>query len=68
MSTDVPLDAWNGSRRSTTSTACARRNAMIAARGMRQYTSRRHHDASGELVGVTTLTRLGHRSPEHVDH
>ena len=43
-----------------------RRNEMIAARGMRQYTSVARHEATGALVGSTTLTRLA-GLPEHID-
>lgn len=43
-----------------------RRDEMIAARGMQQYTSVARCDATDELVGSTTLTRLA-TLPEHVD-
>jgi GNAT superfamily N-acetyltransferase len=66
MSTDVPLDELEWEPEVYDVDRMRRRNAMIAARGMWQYTSAARHDGSGELVGVTTLTRLA-TLPEHVD-
>jgi GNAT superfamily N-acetyltransferase len=66
MSTDVPLDdlAWEPEVYDVD--RMRRRNEMIAARGMHQYTSAARHDVTGEVVGMTTLTRLA-TLPDHVD-
>jgi GNAT superfamily N-acetyltransferase len=66
MSTDVPLDDLRWEPETYDVDRMRRRNAMIAARGMRQYTSVARHDATGELVGSTTLTRLV-GLPDHLD-
>jgi GNAT superfamily N-acetyltransferase len=66
MSTDVPLDdlAWEPEAYDVD--RMRRRNDMIVARGMHQYTSAARHEATGELVGMTTLTRWA-TLPNHVD-
>lgn len=66
MSTDVPIDDLQWEPEFYDAERMRRRNEMIAALGMRQYTSVARHDATGELVGSTTLTRL-ESLPEHVD-
>ena len=66
MSTDIPLDDLQWEPEPYDASRMRRRNEMIAARGMRQYTSVARHDATGELVGSTSLTRL-ESLPEHLD-
>jgi GNAT superfamily N-acetyltransferase len=66
MSTDVPLDDLAWEPEVYDAERMRRRNEMIAGRGMRQYTSVARHEATGELVGSTTLTRLA-TLPDHVD-
>jgi GNAT superfamily N-acetyltransferase len=58
MSTDVPIDDLHWEPEVYDVDRMRRRDQMIVARGMRQYTSVARHDATGELVGSTTLTRL----------
>jgi RimJ/RimL family protein N-acetyltransferase len=66
MSTDVPLDDLAWEPEVYDAERMRRRNEMIVGRGMRQYTSVARHEATGELVGSTTLTRLA-TLPDHVD-
>jgi GNAT superfamily N-acetyltransferase len=66
MSTDIPFDDLEWEPEVYDVDRMRRRNAMIAARGMRQYTSAARHDATGDLVGSTTLTRLA-TLPDLVD-
>jgi GNAT superfamily N-acetyltransferase len=66
MSTDPPTDDLSWEPEVYDADRMRRRDAMIAARGMRQYTSVARCDATGELVGSTTLTRLA-TLPEHID-
>jgi GNAT superfamily N-acetyltransferase len=66
MSTDVPLDDLRWEPEAYDVDRMRRRNEMIAGRGMRQYTSVARHEATGELAGSTTLTRLA-GLPEHID-
>jgi GNAT superfamily N-acetyltransferase len=66
MSTDIPLDDLQWEPESYDADRMRRRNEMIAGRGMRLYTSVARHDATGELVGSTTLTRLA-TLPDDID-
>ena len=66
MSTDPPLDDLQWEPEVYDVDRMRRRNEMIEGRGMRQYTSVARHDATGELVGSTTLTRHA-TMPDHVD-
>lgn len=66
MSTDPPMDDLRWEPEVYDAERMRRRNDMIVARGLHQYTSAARHDATGELVGMATLTRLA-TLPEHVD-
>jgi GNAT superfamily N-acetyltransferase len=66
MSTDMPLDDLEWEPEVYDAERMRRRNEMIAARGIRQYSSAAQHTATGELVGVTTLSRLA-TLPDHID-
>ena len=66
MSTDMPLDDLAWEPEVYDAERMRRRSEMIEARGLRQFTSAARHDATGEIVGMTTLTRLD-TLPEHVD-
>jgi GNAT superfamily N-acetyltransferase len=66
MSTDMPLDDLAWEPETYDAERMRRRDAMIMGRGMRQYTSVARHDATGELVGSTTLTRLA-TLPHEID-
>jgi GNAT superfamily N-acetyltransferase len=66
MSTDMPLDDLAWEPEAYDAERMRRRNDMIVARGIDQYTSAARHDATGELVGMTTLTRMA-TLPDHVD-
>jgi GNAT superfamily N-acetyltransferase len=66
MSTDIPLDDLAWEPETYDAERMRRRDAMIVGRGMRQYTSVARHDATGELVGSTTLTRLA-TVPDEID-
>ena len=66
MSTDMPLDDLAWEPEVYDAERMRRRSEMIEVRGLRQFTSAARHDATGEIVGMTTLTRLD-TLPEHVD-
>ena len=66
MSTDMPLDDLAWEPEVYDAERMRRRSEMIEARGLRQFTSAARHDGTGEIVGMTTLTRLD-TLPEHVD-
>jgi GNAT superfamily N-acetyltransferase len=66
MSTDVPLDDLDWEPEVYDVDRMRRRNEMIAARGMGQFTSAARHDATGEIVAMTTLTRMD-TLPDHAD-
>jgi len=66
MSTDMPLDDLAWEPEVYDAERMRRRSEMIEARGLRQFTSAARHDATGEIVGMTTLTRLD-TLPGHVD-
>jgi GNAT superfamily N-acetyltransferase len=66
MSTDMPLDDLQWEPEVYDTERMRRRNEMIEARGIRQYSSAAQHTTTGELVGVTTLSRLD-TLPDHVD-
>src|SRR4029079_7667661 len=66
MSTDMPLDDLRWEPEVYDTERMRRRNEMIEARGVGQYSSAAQHTATGELVGVTTLSRLD-TLPDRVD-
>ena len=60
MSTDMPLDDLAWEPEVYDAERCAGGSQTIAARGMRPVHLCGRHDATGELVGMTTLDPAGH--------